>query len=590
MSKGKGMGRKPFSLLNGTFPRRLALALALWTLLPAAAAQTPNAEDSARAGAANERLIQLQQQLEREERERLEQLRRAPRGTIIETEPAAVLSAPDECARIDHIELEGASLISEGDRTTLFQSFLGQCLGLGRINDLLAALTNFYVERGYVTARAYVPQQDTVTGVLHIVVIEGELESIELAPNSRGHINLATAFPMLIGKPVDLRAIEQGLDQLNRLQSNNVRIDIASGEKAGGSRLIVRNEARKRWFGNFSVDSTGQDSTGKFQSAISAGWDDPLRLNDFINVSFRHNLDGELDRSKSRAISTFYSIPFGYFTAAASFSDFEYRSIVAGQVIDFNTSGNTRTGNLKLDRVLFRDQTRKVMLSAGVTKKNTRNFIENELIATNSRDLTILDATLNISFIWRGALFSTDVGVSKGLKALGALVEPSGLAPEAPAAQFSKLNYSLYVTRPFALGPLTMVYMGSVNGQYTDDVLFGTEQFLIGGPFSVRGYRADSISGDTGVYARNELRFPVAASIFFPSLTWPGSIEPYTGFDIGKVFDHFEVPGGTLTGWTVGLALRLKAASFDFAYSAPAVYPRGFAGDDYFYARIALAF
>ena len=563
-----------------------------WAVASAGAqAQTPGGADLGRAAVEADRAIQLQQQREREERARLEAPQRRPGGAVLGVEPGTADAGDGRCFDIDQIALDGASLLSPAERASLTASYTNRCVGLPQINELLQDITNFYVARGYVTSRAYVPPQDMGTGTLRILVIEGVLEKIEAAPTSAGHMNLTTAFPGLEGKAVNLRDIEQGIDQINRLQSNNAAIDIASGDKPGGSRLIVTNAARKRWFGNLAVDNTGQDSTGKYQGALSLGYDDPLRLNDLVNVSVRHNLDGHFDDTESRAASLYYAVPFGYWLASLSYSDFEYTSLVSGAVTDFDTAGTTRTGNLRLDRVLFRDQTRKLTVSLGLTKKDSRNFILGELIENNSRDLTILDASMNTSTSWQGVLLFADVGVSKGLRAFGALHDLDAQPDAAPKAQFTRLNFSLNASRPFQIGSFTLVYAGQINGQYSPDVLFGTEQFLIGGPFSVRGYRDTSLSSDTGLNLRNDLRLPVALDRLVAGAPAAARLEPYLGVDIGRVYSHFNQPGGSLGSWTAGLAMSYRAISVDFAYSEPTSYPNRIDPDtSYFYGRIAVNF
>jgi hemolysin activation/secretion protein len=48
-----------------------------------------------------------------------------------------------------------------------------------------------------------------------------------------------------------------------------------------------------------------------------------------------------------------------------------------------------------------------------------------------------------------------------------------------------------------------------VDGQWTDDALFGPEQFAVGGLYSVRGYRKNLAVRDKGYSATLELRVPV---------------------------------------------------------------------------------
>ena len=134
--------------------------------------------------------------------------------------------------------------------------------------------------------------------------------------------------------------------------------------------------------------------------------------------------------------------------------------------------------------------------------------------------------------------------------------------PDSPKGQFSKWDFWLNFTRPFEFaGLVPATYDGSVSGQWSDDLLFGSEQMSLGGYSSVRGVRAAQLFGNRAVMMRNEW-----------SVQWsrPGEIasvlEPYVGFDCGAVFAQaaFGVEGDTLCGATLGLRNRLKARPESF--------------------------
>lgn len=56
-----------------------------------------------------------------------------------------------------------------------------------------------------------------------------------------------TIFPGVKGSVLQLRDIEQGLDQLNRLPSNNATMRIEPGAEAGSSRVLINNVQKRTW-------------------------------------------------------------------------------------------------------------------------------------------------------------------------------------------------------------------------------------------------------------------------------------------------------------------------------------------------------
>src|SRR5690606_2563731 len=168
------------------------------------------------------------ERIQREQQQRIEQEQRAlrergPHSGIDIPLPQAPLpdpAAPDTCRDIHDISVEGAHRLSARAQRRLIAPYLDQCLTVTDIERLLSELTAAYVRRGYITARVYIPAQDLTTGVLRLLVVEGELESLTRADGDTHSLNLATAFPGLTGAPLNLRDIEQGLEQINRLPSN----------------------------------------------------------------------------------------------------------------------------------------------------------------------------------------------------------------------------------------------------------------------------------------------------------------------------------------------------------------------------------
>ena len=77
--------------------------------------------------------------------------------------------------------------------------------------------------------RAYLPQQDLSGGRLEIVVIEGKVSAIEVEDGDQQSISLGNVAPFIEGKALNLRDLEQALDQINRLASNSATVDTLHG-------------------------------------------------------------------------------------------------------------------------------------------------------------------------------------------------------------------------------------------------------------------------------------------------------------------------------------------------------------------------
>ncbi|MDH5436368.1 MAG: hypothetical protein OEX83_06365, partial [Gammaproteobacteria bacterium] len=131
-----------------------------------------------------EKILQ-QEKLRDEEMLKKHDLRRRPPTNIeLDIQKEEVPGKPSkQCFEINKIILDGAHSLSEEEKQNLISPFQGKCIGLTEIKELLRKITNYYIDKGYVSTRAYIPQQDLNDGTLEILIIEGVTESIELDSN-----------------------------------------------------------------------------------------------------------------------------------------------------------------------------------------------------------------------------------------------------------------------------------------------------------------------------------------------------------------------------------------------------------------------
>ncbi len=66
-------------------------------------------------------------------------------------------------------------------------------------------------------------------------------------------MSLKTAIIGAEGKPLNLRDLEQALDQINKLQSNNATMNIYPGRKRVKVLWYLTMNLRKRWNGYFQL-------------------------------------------------------------------------------------------------------------------------------------------------------------------------------------------------------------------------------------------------------------------------------------------------------------------------------------------------
>jgi hemolysin activation/secretion protein len=544
------------------------LALMFLALMGAFAwAQTPADLEAARRQA--ETLQRLEQERLRQDAERVLPVERAPQGidtrSLVPQSDAS--SAGAGCHEIREIVITGAPRLDASVPAMLKSRFVGRCLGVSEIEEILGEITKAYILKGYVAARAYLPAQNLSSGRLEIMVVEGEVGSIRIEDGGKGSVSKGNAFPGVEGQVLNLRDLEQGIDQINRLASNNAQLDIQPGDKAGESVIVIRNEPRSPFHFSLSYDNQGDRNTGRHQTGASFSFDNPLGFNDFFSITHRESTPGDEGSKYSGSDSFLYSIPFGYSTLTLGKSRSRYVStILLPSGLELVSSGNSTTSFAKLDRVVYRDQVNRATLGVTLTTKDSKNYLANQLLQVSSRDLTLLDLDASLATRTGNAALQVDAGITQGLDAFGALDDPSGLPAIAPRAQFLKYRLGLNLTVPFKLSQYDAMFTSQWAGQYAEDVLFGSEQLLIGSLYTVRGFVRNTLSGERGYYGRNELslRFPVQLG----GTTVAG--RAFVALDLGEVQSRAPgTPSGRLAGSAIGFSFAWQGATWELFHTRP---------------------
>ncbi len=505
------------------FPAPRAALLFLLSVSPIAhAAPTPGEQDLIR---------DRQERLLEEQRKRLEELKDLPGNAPAPAAPSA--PADSRCFPIDSIEIKGADSLTEAERAALAAPYQGQCLGVQQLNDLLKTITNRYLEKGLVTSRAYLPQQDLSTRHLQVLVIEGKLEKLKSDANSGlSERELALAFPGREGAAVNLREIEQMVDQLNRLPSNQAQMELTPGQAVGGSDVLVKNAPQKPWRANLSRNNDGQRSTGEQQWNAGLEWDNPLGLADQLSVRGGHDAVSDHQQGSSNAMLG-YSLPWGWWTFSYTYSETDYRSQAQANGFSFKQTGDSQTHQLHAERVIHRDAVSKTSLSVGLSNLRSNNYIEDSRLALSSNRLSEVQYGLNHGRRVGSGFVNLDLGMQQGIGAFGAQ-SPGNPGPGEPNAHYRKYTGTLSYLQPFSLWGEKLSFTSLATGQRSEDVLFSPQRTSLGGSASLRGYKDQFLSGNSGGYWRNELRLtrPVTLDWLRPAFAEYGVAA---GYDQGVI-------------------------------------------------------
>ncbi|MEN4745713.1 ShlB/FhaC/HecB family hemolysin secretion/activation protein [Pantoea agglomerans] len=519
---------------------------------------------------------QQQQRLQQDQQQR-DALTQAHQVELQKTESAP---ASGPCFEINQISLQQASLITPDTQKRLVAPYINQCLSLDRINQLVRAISEWYVQRGYITSRAFLTEQNLSHGTLNITVLEGKLEAIHLQGASARQLNMA--FPTRAGRILNLRDIEQGMEQINRLRTSPVQIEIIPSSQPGYSIVNLTSTPEFPLTLGLNMDNSGQRSTGIGQLSGS------LVGNDLLGVADRWFVSGGRSSAFSdwRDAQNFQagvSVPYGYGLLDYSYSWSNYHSRFNANSFDWYSNGDNISNRLSGSWVLFRNGQIKTGLQLGLNHYVSHNWLNETLLQSSSRKLTSLQIGFNHTQKIAGGVATLNPMLSRGMPWFDAESD-KGKSDDFPKAEFRKWSVSSSFQRPVTQ---KMWWLSSFYAQWSPDRLYGSERLTIGGENSVRGYKEQYLSGDVGGYLRNELNY----SLF--TLPAIGEVSTTLALDGGWLQSDKQdrYAAGTLWGSSLGLGTRNAHVSTQLSLGIPVSYPNYLAPDRLsVYARVGLVF
>ena len=520
----------------------------------------------------------LQQQRERAQREQLEQSPDVRLEAPLDS--AGNLRLPRNetpCFKIDRVVLRG-------EQAEDFQWALraanpaddpvqGRCVGSAGINLTMKRIQNAIIAKGFITTRVLAEAQDLNQGTLSLVLVPGRIKHIRFAEGTSARANYWNAMPASPGDVLNLRDIEQALENFKRVPTAEADVQITPAEgtdaQPGESDVVIAWKQAIPVRVSLSVDDSGSKQTGKYQGNVALSLDNLATLNDLFYISFNHDLGGgESGDRGSKGHTIHYSVPYDYWQLSLTSSEYDYHQTIAGVNQAYSYSGRSRTNEVQLSRVIYRDAVRKTTVSLGGWSRTSSNYVEDTEIESQRRRMAGWQAGINHREFIGANTLDLGVGYRRGTGARDALRAPEEENGEGTSrSQIITANAQLQV--PFSVGQQKLRYIGGWRGQWNRTPLIPQDRFSIGGRYTVRGFDGEQIlSAERGWTFSNDLGL---------SLGNTGQ-ELYLGVDYGQVGGHSTeyLLGRRLAGAVVGLRGGYKQFSYDIYTGKPLEKPKGF--------------
>ncbi|WP_373481197.1 ShlB/FhaC/HecB family hemolysin secretion/activation protein [Geminocystis sp.] len=430
---------------------------------------------------------------------------------------------------IKSIEVKGNSIFNN-EINTIIQPYKNQNITNETLANISAQITQLYLNQGYITTRAIV--ENIVDDVAIIQVNEGQIEAIEIEGASRlenyvrQRISLGTKTPLNSGN------LE---DQLRLLKTDplieNIEASLKQGNSEKQSILVVKVTEANPFFATVGIDNYSPPSIGATQMTLAAGYGNVFGLGDSFSVSYQPRLE---DWAGTYNLDLGYTVPLnamnGTLQARVSIQE---NTVVEGDFQELDISGESQYYELTYRQPLIRTPREEFALSLGMSYRNGQTFTFQGPtpfgIGPNDDGITRTNViSFGQDYVKRETLGAWALR-SQFRLGVGLFDVTTSNQGNDPDGYF--LAWLGQIQRVQLLNPDNLlIVQGDI--QLSFDPLLPSEQFVIGGGQSVRGYRQNVRAGDNGfrfsiedriTIVRNEERLPVF------------QVAPF--FDMGSVWN-----------------------------------------------------
>ena len=444
--------------------------------------------------------------------------------------------------RVKQFEVIGSTVFSDSELTELLKPYTNRPISFTQLIQAQEAVTQLYIDRGYITTGTFIPPQTLKDGIVKIEVVEGSIEKIEVKGLKRLPASYITSrLKKATQAPLNQQQLLEALQllQLNPLV-DKLAAELSTGTRPGQDILTVEVTQASALAASLRLDNQRVPSVGSQRRLVELTHGNLLGFGDRFNARY-YNTDGSnalddlsyripVNASNGTLGFTFRLIdskvieePFDDLDLKSDFRQYAltYRQPIIqnpNQELALGLTGDRQTSDVNLSDNLIEGETKitALRLFQEYTQRSTQEVLA--LRSQFSIGLQGFQTTLNGDetdqefYVWRGQ------------------------------AQYVRL-----------LSDDTSLLLRS-DLQLADRPLIPIEQFSLGGANTVRGYRQDLLLSDNGFFASAELRTAIAR---IPK--WQATLQLTPFFDFGTAWNRNDasvVPRESL--YSVGLGLRFE--------------------------------
>lgn len=382
-------------------------------------------------------------------------------------------------------------------------------------------ITEHYINKGYVNSGAIIPDQKVDDGHVEFHIIEGALHKVEVynrnEADEEGHLAkdyIRSRVELGDDEALNIEHLQQKLQLLHQSPLfERINAELGPGINLGEGILKLEVTEAPRNVLGFSFNNHRSPSVGAYRGEIFwrnhnvTGWGDSL----YGRVGLTNGLqDYTLD----------YKIPLNRYDTLLGFHVEASDAEVVSQPFDqLNIESEANTYAINIEHPFYRTPNEEFKLGLKFEKRNSTTYIfrgtplEQQFsfspgVQNGESHISVIRFSQNWLARSRTQVLAARSSFNFGVDALDATINEDG----APDSQFfSWLGQFQWVQRINAFGKEDTQLLFRTDLQWARESLLPLEKFSVGGASTVRGYRENLLTRDSGLISSLEWRIPIMA-------------------------------------------------------------------------------
>lgn len=403
---------------------------------------------------------------------------------------------------------------------------------------MIEEINHLYYSKKFITAKAILPPQKIIDGVVRVKLIEGHYGDFKIIGNKyTNEAYILNRINLKKAQLVRLDELEKNLTYFNRTNDISLKAELVPGKEVGATDCILHVQDTPLWETTLYADNAGSKDSGLY------------RLGALVTCNSLNDGRESLVLSPTLTKGTiagavYYSQPIdNYGTKLGISYSKNTLDIIEGSLESMDVEGNSDDISINLSQPL------KV---TGDLKTEALLDIHHKLSETDFFGENLLHTVLNT--------YTAGYSVQQNLK--GGLWYANLNGTHIRGSQ--KDNYT---NESFSRGNVTLlrqqvfgnkqIFTFRSSGQYSNSKeLPSSEQFSLGGISTVKGFKESLISGEKGYYCGVEYSMLVDDTI---------NGRVYLGLDHGTVKQAFRNGSNQsdyLTSASIGYSQNIEKNAF----------------------------